>query len=75
MEDAMKIKFTLALFGLLLSGCGSTQIGRQYEFREPDVTIASDIGYLVVETDKIKTKDFSDDAEYDVFKGYTIYTP
>lgn len=71
----MKKIFTLALFGLLLSDCGSTHIGRQYEFREPDVTIASDVGYLVVETDRIKAKDFSDDVEYDVFKGYSIYTP
>lgn len=57
------------------SACSSAGIGRQYEFREPDGKITSDIGYLVVETDKTTIKEYSDDTPYEVFKGYSIYTP
>lgn len=71
----MKYLFGLFFFGVLLMGCGTSQSGRQYEFRKPDITIASNVGYLVVETDKMKAKDFSDDVEYEIFKGYSIYTP
>ncbi len=71
----MRKIFGLLLSGALLLGCSSAHIGRQYEFREPDGEITSDIGYLVVATDKKKIQEYSDDVEYEVFKGYSIYTP
>lgn len=57
------------------SACSSAGIGRQYEFREPAGQVTSDLGYLVIATDKMKAKEYSDDVEYEVFKGYSIYTP
>jgi hypothetical protein len=60
---------------LFLLGCAGSQIGRQYGFKNPDVEIKSDAGYLQVYTYREKEKsDYPDDPVYDVYKGYTIYS-
>ncbi|MGE5859160.1 MAG: hypothetical protein ACM34J_01305 [Ignavibacteria bacterium] len=60
---------------LLLTGCSTTQIGRQYGFKNPDVKIKNDIGYLQVFTYREKEKtDYPDDPVYVAYKGYTIYS-
>jgi hypothetical protein len=73
----MKV-FLYSLSGLsllLLTGCASTQIGRQYGFKNPDVQIKNDIGYLQVFTYREKEKTvYPDDPVYEVYKGYTIYS-
>lgn len=72
----MKKSITVVVISIAVyfSACSSAGIGRQYEFREPAGRVTSDIGYLVVTTDKMKVKEYSDDVEYEVYKGYTIYT-
>jgi len=71
----MKLVISAIVFWLLvLFGCSSTQIGRYYEFKEPNTIINSGIGYLKIHTLENEEKgDYADDPVYKVFKGYSIY--
>lgn len=72
MKTFISVFFLLILF---LTGCGSTKIGKEYEFSKLNTVVDSNIGYLKIYTIEYKEKgDFADDLEYNVFKGYTIYT-
>jgi hypothetical protein len=57
-----------------MSGCGSTQVGRQYDFHEPNAVVSSNIGYLKIYTvTHLEKGEYADDPTYKIFKGYTIY--
>ena len=66
--------FLIAL-SLLVIGCSTSNLGSKYEFKEPDSSINSDIGYLKIYTNYYdETGDFAEDPPYKVYKGYSIYT-
>jgi hypothetical protein len=59
---------------LLLTGCSSSKIGRQYDFIEPNASVKSDVGYLKIYTINYEQRgQYADDPAYDVYKGYTIF--
>ena len=66
---------TIILVGLFVVGCGTADIGKHYDFIEPNTTIESNIGFLKIHTFKYtESGEYADDAVRDVFKGYTVYT-
>lgn len=65
---------SIALFFSLLS-CSSSNIGHQYDYMEPNTAINNNTGFLKIYTVKYEEKkNYSDDASYEVFKGYSIYS-
>lgn len=69
------ISAILLLTFLFVSGCGNSNIGRQFDFIYPNASVDSNIGYLKVFTFKYEEKDsFSDDPVYNVYKGYSVYS-
>src|SRR3990172_2446611 len=72
-------KFILPIFllcAILISGCSSSNPGIQYDFMEPNVSIKNDAGYLKIYTFNFEEKKGfnGDEAIYNVYKGYSIYT-
>ena len=64
----------LCLF--VLTSCATDNIGQHYKFLEPNADVKSDIGFLKIYTLNYKEKgDCADDPVYNIYKGYTIYTP
>lgn len=60
---------------LLLFGCSSSEIGHKYNYMEPNTDLNHHVGYLKIFTDTYKDKGiYAEDPEYEVFKGYSIYT-
>lgn len=72
----MKLQsFAIILLSLLITSCRSSDIGRKYDFIEPNSKINSDIGYLKIYTFSYEEKGvYSYDPDREVYKGYTIYT-
>jgi hypothetical protein len=75
-KDIMKYiyYFSIASLLMLFIGCSTSNIGSKYEFKEPDSSINSDIGYLKIYTSHYEeTGYFSEDPPYKLFKGYSVY--
>jgi hypothetical protein len=67
------IMLSLAGF-LFFSGCGISNIGRQYEFFEPNSAVAGNIGYLKIFTfNYVEKNEFDDYPMTSIYKGYSIY--
>lgn len=58
---------------VLITGCGTAEIGRQYEFIEPNVKVHSHLGYLKIFTHSYYEKgDYPEDPSLLTYKGHTI---
>jgi hypothetical protein len=69
------ISATVLFVFLIVSGCGNSKIGRQYDFIYPNTSVNSNFGYLKVFTVKYVEKDsFSKDQDYYFHKGYSVYS-
>ncbi len=71
----MKALLSLFAFLFLFVSCSSFKIIRQYEYRQPGISINSNVGFLKIYTDTyFESGQYGEDVPYEVYKGYSIYT-
>jgi len=74
MKSLFSILLLLGMFGL--TSCATdSNVGQYYKFFEPNVKVKGENGFLKIHTFSYSEKgEYVDDPQYNVFKGYTVYT-
>ena len=74
----MKSLFTILMLisALALASCATnSNVGQHYKFLEPNIKVDGENGFLKIYTFSYREKgEYVDDPQYNVYKGYTVYT-